>query len=104
MSDARLEQFKKMVAQFPDAPMAWFSLGKLHLERKEYADAIQTLESAVRLDPHYAAALVSLGDAYVGAGQTDKARAVLTTARDHALAQQHPGLAEEIDERISELD
>lgn len=103
MSDARLEQFKKMVAQFPDAPMAWFSLGKLHLERKEYADAIQTLESAVRLDPHYAAALVSLGDAYAGAGQTDKAKAVLTTARDHALAQQHPGLAEEIDERISEL-
>ncbi|RKG93115.1 tetratricopeptide repeat protein [Corallococcus sp. CA053C] len=103
MSDARLEQFKKMVAQFPDAPMAWFSLGKLHLERKEYADAIQSLESAVRLDPQYAAALVSLGDAYAGAGQTDKAKAVLTTARDHALAQQHPGLAEEIDERISEL-
>ncbi|RKH41911.1 tetratricopeptide repeat protein [Corallococcus llansteffanensis] len=103
MSDARLEQFKKMVVQFPDAPMAWFSLGKLHLERKEYADAIQSLESAVRLDPHYAAALVSLGDAYAGAGQTDKAKAVLITARDHALAQQHPGLAEEIDERISEL-
>ena len=104
MSDARLEQFKKMVAQFPDAPMAWFSLGKLHLERKEYPDAIQSLEAAVRLDPHYAAALVSLGDAYAGAGQTDKAKAVLTTARDHALAQQHPGLAEEIDERISELE
>ncbi|CAM3083583.1 tetratricopeptide repeat protein [Corallococcus sp. ZKHCc1 1396] len=104
MSDARLEQFKKMVAQFPDAPMAWFSLGKLHLERKEYTDAIQSLEAAVRLDPNYAAALVSLGDAYVAAGQTEKARQVLTTGRDHALAQGHPGLAEEIDERIADLD
>jgi uncharacterized protein HemY len=102
--DARLEQFKKMVTQFPDAPMAWFSLGKLHLERKEYANAIQALESAVRLDPQYAAALVSLGDAYAGAGQTDKARQTLTTARDHALAQKHPSLAEEIDERIADLD
>ncbi|GMU02927.1 hypothetical protein KH5H1_70470 [Corallococcus caeni] len=104
MSDARLEQFKKMTAQFPDAPMAWFSLGKLHLERKEYDSAIQTLETAVRLDPKYAAALVSLGDAYAGAGRTDKAKEVLTTARDHALAQQHPSLAEEIDERIADLE
>lgn len=103
MTDARIEQFKKMVAQFPDAPMAWFSLGKLHLERKEYAEAIQSLEGAVRLDPTYAAALVSLGDAYAGAGQTDKAREVLGRARDHALSQNHPGLAEEIDERIADL-
>jgi hypothetical protein len=55
------------------------------------------------LDPTYAAAIVSLGDAYVGAGQGDKAREVLTRARELALAQGHPGLAEEIDERLSEL-
>jgi uncharacterized protein HemY len=103
MSDARIEQFKKMVSQFPDSPMAWFSLGKLHLERREYAEAIQSLGAAVRLDPGYAAALVSLGDAYAGAGQTAEAREVLIRARDHALAQNHPGLAEEIDERIADL-
>ena len=50
-----------------------------------------------------AAAIVSLGDAYVGAGQADKARQTLTRARDLALAQGHPSLAEEIDERLSEL-
>ncbi|MBU8899016.1 hypothetical protein DRW03_30120 [Corallococcus sp. H22C18031201] len=103
MSDARLEQFKKMVAQFPAAPMAWFSLGKLHLERREYAEAIQALESAVRLDPNYAAALVSLGDAHAAAGQTEQAREVFGRARAHALSQNHPGLAEEIDARLEDL-
>jgi predicted Zn-dependent protease len=104
MSDARLEQFKQMVAEFPDAPMAHFSLGKAYLERRQYADAARSLEEAVRLDPQYAAALVSLGDAYVGAGDTQKAREVLTRARDTALAQSHASLAEEIDERLSGLE
>jgi tetratricopeptide (TPR) repeat protein len=104
MSDARLEQFKKMAEQFPDAPMAHFSLGKALLEARRYAEAASSLETAVRLDPAYAAALVSLGDAYTGAGQTAKAREVLTRARDTALAQSHASLAEEIDERLRELE
>ena len=104
MSDARVEQFKKMAAQFPDAPMAHFSLGKALLEARRYAEAAEALEPAVRLDPQYAAALVSLGDAYAGAGQTPRAREVLTRARDTALAQSHASLAEEIDERLAGLD
>ncbi|MDY7226695.1 tetratricopeptide repeat protein [Hyalangium rubrum] len=103
MSDARLEQFKQMAAEFPDSPMAHFSLGKLLLERREYAEAVKSLEAATRLDPQYAAALVSLGDAYAGAGQNPQAREVLTRAREVALAQSHPSLAEEIDERLSDL-
>lgn len=103
MSDARLEQFKKMVVDFPDSPMSHFSLGKLYLERRQYPEAAQALESAVRLDPTYAAAMVALGDAWAGAGESDKAREVLGRAREHALAQGHPGLAEEIDERIADL-
>lgn len=103
MSDARLEQFKQMVAEFPDSPMAQFSLGKAYLERRQYAEAAKTLEEAVRLDPQYAAAMVSLGDAYAGAGQADKAREVFARAKEKALAQNHPGLAEEIDERVADL-
>lgn len=104
MSDARLEQFKQMAAEFPDAPMAHFSLGKAYLERRQYAEAVQALETAVRLDSQYAAALVSLGDAYIGAGRKQEARDVLGRARETALAQNHASLAEEIDERLSDLD
>jgi uncharacterized protein HemY len=103
MSDARLEQFKQMAAEFPDSPMAHFSLGKLYLERRQYAEAVQALEAAVRLDSSYAAALVSLGDAYAGAGRKEEAREVFSRARSTALAQSHGSLAEEIDERLADL-
>ena len=104
MSDeTRLDTFRKMAAEFPDSPMAHFSLGRALVEARRYAEAAQALEVATQLDPEYAAALVSLGDAYAGAGRTADARATLTRARDVALAQKHPSLAEEIDERLESL-
>ena len=103
MSDPRLEQFQAMVQEFPDSPMGHFSLGKLHLERRACPEAARSLEEATRLDPTYAAALVSLGDAYSGAGDVARAREVLGRAHALALAQSHPSLAEEIDERLGEL-
>lgn len=102
--DSRLAQFQQLVRDFPDSPMGHFSLGKLHLERREYAQAARVLEEAVRLDPQYAAALVSLGDAYAGAGETAKAREVLGRARDTALGQSHQSLADEIDDRLRDLE
>jgi cytochrome c-type biogenesis protein CcmH/NrfG len=103
MDDARLEQFRQMVAEFPDSPMGHFSLGKAYLERRAYADAVRSLEEAVRLDPDYAAAMVSLGDAFAGAGDRQKAREVLERARATALAQSHASLGEEIAERLADL-
>jgi predicted Zn-dependent protease len=103
MSDAREEQFKKLVASYPQSPMGHFSLGKLYLEQRRYAEASTCLEEAVRLQPDYAAALVSLGDAYVGAKDATKARATLTRAKEVALEQNHAGLAEEIEGRLSGL-
>ena len=65
MSTERERQFEEMVAEFPDSPMAHFSLGKVYLEGRRYQDAARTLEEALRLDPDYAAAMVSLGDLYL---------------------------------------
>jgi len=83
--------------------MGHFSLGRLLLEERRYAEAVDSLRTAVSLQPDYAAALVSLGDALVGAGRRDEARGVLERARDTALAQSHPSLAEEIAERLGDL-
>lgn len=104
VSDSREEQFKQLVAEFPDSPMGHFSLGKHYLEARRYPEAAASLEQAIRLDPQYAAALVSLGDAYVGTGENDKARKVLEQARDTALAQSHQSLAGEIEDRLAELE
>jgi Flp pilus assembly protein TadD len=103
MGSEREAQFRKLAADHPASPMGHFSLGKLLLEERRYAEAVESLRTAVSLQPDYAAALVALADALAGAGRRDEARHVLEGARDTALAQAHPSLAEEIDERLADL-
>jgi cytochrome c-type biogenesis protein CcmH/NrfG len=103
VSTDREEQFRKMAERFPDSPMGHFSLGKYLLDARRYADAVAPLERATRLQPDYAAALVALGEAHIGAGQHDEARAVLERARAAAVAQNHLGLAEEIAARLAAI-
>jgi len=103
MGSEREAQFRQLAADHPDSPMGHFSLGKLLLDERRYAEAVESLRAAVALQPDYAAALVSLGDALAGAGRKDEARQVLEGARATALAQSHPSLAEEIDERLADL-
>lgn len=103
MGSEREAQFRKLAADHPSSPMGHFSLGKLLLDERRYAEAVESLRTAVSLQPDYAAALVALGDALAGAGRRDEARQVLEGARKVALAQAHPSLAEEIDERLGDL-
>ena len=103
MSD-REKQFEEMVAEFPDSPMAYFSLGKVYLENRKYTQAVKVLEEALKLDPDYAAAMVALGDAYTGVGDTAQAIKVLKQARSTALGQSHQTMADEVDDRLRELE
>ncbi len=103
MGSEREAQFRKLAADHPSSPMVHFSLGKLLLDERRYVEAAESLKVAVSLQPEYAAALVALGDALAGSGQRVEARRVLEGARQTALAQNHPSLAEEIDERLAEL-
>ena len=104
MPDSREQQYLYLVREFPDSPIGHFSLGKLYLEQRRYAEAVTSLEKATQLDASYAAALVSLGDAYAGAGRNDDARAIWQKAIDRAVEQNHKGLAAEVEDRIAELD
>jgi Flp pilus assembly protein TadD len=103
MGSEREAQFRQLAADHPSSPMVHFSLGKLLLDERRYVDAVESLGRAVSLQPDYAAAMVALGDALSGAGRRDEARTVLEKARDTALAQSHPSLAEEIVERLADL-
>jgi Flp pilus assembly protein TadD len=103
MTIDREAQFRKLVQDFPLSPMGHFSLGKLLLEQGRYWEAVSSLQEATRLDPGYAAALLALGEAHRGGGQGEEARAVWERARARALEQNHPSLADEIDELLSSL-
>jgi tetratricopeptide (TPR) repeat protein len=104
MSDEREQQYLELTKEFPDSPMGFFSLGKLYLELRRYEEAATALDTAIKLDPSYAAALVSLGEAYAGAGKPEQARSTWEKAIEHARSQKHNGLAAEIEEKIEELD
>jgi Flp pilus assembly protein TadD len=103
MTVDREAQFRKLVEQFPGSPMGHFSLGKLFLEQRRHAEAVASLQEATRLEPGYAAALLALGEAHAGAGQREEARTVWEQARARALEQNHPSLAEEIDDLLAGL-
>ncbi len=100
---SREQQFKALVAEFPDSPMGHFSLGKLYLDERRYPESAQSLEEATRLDPHYAAALVALGDAYAGTGNIELARKTYERARTTPHGQRDASLGADIDQRIADL-
>ena len=81
MAVDREQQWKDLVAEFPDSPMGHFSLGKLYLDSSRYQEAAACLAEAAHLDPEYAAALVALGDAFAGQGDAARAREAYGRAR-----------------------
>ena len=103
MSLEREAQFRKLVEQHPESPMGYFSLGKLLLEQRRYGEAAQTLSHAARIAPTYAAALLALGEALAGDGQREAARAAWEQARLRAVEQNHPSMAEEVEQLLADL-
>lgn len=102
-SSDREKQFKQLVAEFPDSPMGHFSLGRLYLEEKRWAESAGCFEAAVKLDPAYAAAHVALGDAWAGAGDAVKARAAWEKALQTPLGTKDQSLRADLEQRMAEL-
>jgi predicted Zn-dependent protease len=102
MSDREAE-FKALISEFPDSPMGHFSLGKLYLEQKKWAESVAAFAEAVRLDPTYAAAWVGLGDAHGGAGKSAEAKAAYEKALDTPHGRRDMSLQADLEERIKDL-
>jgi len=72
--------------EYADQPVAFAMLGQLALKQKRYADAIDALNKAIKLDPKAGGLYANLADAYAGQGNTK--------AADEARAKVGPGTAE----------
>ncbi len=101
--DDRERTYREMTAQVPESPLPWFSLGRYYLEEGRFADAADALGRCVELQPDYAAALLSLGDAQAGAGRPAEARSAFERCQRAALSQNHPSLADEAAQRVRDL-
>lgn len=102
MSEKEAE-FKAMVAEFPDAAMAHFSLGKVYLDESRWREAAASFSTAVKLDDTYAAAWVALGDAWAGAGQSEEAKAAWNRALSTPLGKRDASLQSDLADRVAEL-
>jgi uncharacterized protein HemY len=100
----REAMFLHMVSEFPDSPMGFFSLGRLYVDEKRWAEATQALGKAVALDPTYAAALVALGDAHAALGEKEPAREAWNKAIATPLGKKDLSLQSDLEQRLRDLD
>ena len=59
-----------------------YDLGMRYLENGEYDEAVLAFQAVIKIDPKNAAAYIGMADAYVQAGDLDKAIQVLQDAQD----------------------
>lgn len=104
MTSPRETMFLEMTREFPDAPMGFFSLGRLYLDEQRWAESEKALAEAVRLDPNYSAAWVALGDAQLGRGDREAAKAAWQRALETPHARRDASLQADLDQRLRELD
>jgi len=76
--DDRLAEFKEVVAEMPDDPVARFGLAGAYLNAGLAENAVQEYQETLRLRPDYSAAWRGLGRALERAGRPDEARAAYT--------------------------
>lgn len=78
-----------------DQPIVFAMLGQLALKQKRYADAIDALNKAIKLDPKATSLYANLADAYAGQGNTK--------AADEARAKAGQGIAELDDPLVASM-
>ncbi len=83
-----VEDLSRVIREFPDNDLAWYSRAQARLENNELAEALRDVTRAIELAPESARYHVLLGDARLMANQTSKAiddytQAIVLDAADH---------------------
>jgi len=95
--------YRQLMAQDSESTLPRFSLGKLCLEQRRYAEAVELLRFCVGRQGDWASAWLLLGDALVGAEERAAAREAYARCSELAVAQHHASLADEADEKSAAL-
>lgn len=82
----KISMFQEALKFNADDPLGNFGLGSAHLELKQYQEAIAPFEKVLKAQPKHSVAYLSLGKAYEGADQPDKAQAIYTKGIEVAAA------------------
>ena len=82
--DAAHKLLERTTREYPREAVAFAMLGQLDLREKRYTQAIENLDSALKIEPHATQLYKSLAQAYAGVGNTQAAAAATAKAGDVA--------------------
>jgi Tfp pilus assembly protein PilF len=73
MTQSRIDIFAEMVKQQPGDAMIWYGLASEYLKAERWSEAVDALQTVVRINPDYTAAYQILGTALLNNGQVEEA-------------------------------
>lgn len=100
----REEMFSQVLEIDPDDPLGNFGMGELLVDGGRYDRAVEHLERAIRADPSYSAAYLSLGRAWQGRGEPEAARSVYLQGIEVASKRGDLMTANKMQDRLARLE
>ena len=76
MPHPKIEPLKKVLAIDPHDEVAWFGLGKAHMDDANFQEAVSALESCLRVKPTYSAAYLALAQSLQKLGRVEPCKKV----------------------------
>ena len=98
----KIEIFTDKVAKVPDNMLFRFSLGQALYEAGRGSEAIEHLERCAASRDDWMLPRILLGKALLEAGHSERARPILETALELAVAQDHDDPAAELRDLLSD--
>ena len=104
MSNPRLEALKAMLPDEPNDPMLRYMLSNELFKASLYSEAIEQIDAYLSMKDDEGAVYRILAQAQQKLGKTDDARQAYQRGIDAANKHGHPGMAEEFQSAIDDLD
>ncbi len=98
-----IEYFQNLLEKDPNNPMAHYSLAQQFFKKEKYEEALKHLQRYLELQEDEGAGYRLLANIYLNLGDREKAKTALEKGIEQALKHNHPSMAEEFREWLSEL-
>ena len=102
-SKENIEQYKRMLAQYPNNELARFSLGKAYFDAGEIRSAKEQFELALVGKPDWMVVQILIGKCELALGNRMGAKAAFERARQLAIEQHHEGPQSEMEELLRHI-
>jgi len=99
----KVQKFQRLVSKDPCNELFRFSLSKALIEEGRHADAIEQLDACLEGKPDWMAANILKGKSLLALSRNGEAKAVLQTALELAVAQEHETPEAELRQLLASL-